>query len=84
VTVTNGAAGELHRHLFVRPDGVQVLFVYDKQNSPTVAITLERAGQRAFAYELDGTAAPFADFDGAMLSNVALTPGEVAIFAVEP
>jgi polysaccharide biosynthesis protein PslG len=84
VTVTNGAAGDLHRHLFVRPDGVQVLFVYDKRSSPTVAITLARTGQRAFAYDLDGTAAPFAGFDGATLSNVVLTPGEVAIFAVDP
>ncbi|HXF65039.1 MAG TPA: hypothetical protein VNK95_25660 [Caldilineaceae bacterium] len=30
VEVTGGAAGELYHHLFLRPDGQQVLFVYDR------------------------------------------------------
>lgn len=29
ISVAAGAAGDFHHHLFLRPDGVQVLFVYD-------------------------------------------------------
>ena len=47
VTVTGGAAGDLHHHLFVRPDGKQVLFVYDKRAAPTINVTLQRPGRRA-------------------------------------
>lgn len=35
VTVRRGRPGDLHWHLFKRPDDKQVLFVYDKQASPT-------------------------------------------------
>lgn len=84
VTVTAGAAGDLHHHLFVRPDGKQVLFVYDKRAAPTVDVSLQRPGRRAIAYALDGTAAVYPAFDGTTLSNIALSPGEVAIFVVEP
>ncbi len=83
VTVADGAAGDLHHHLFLRPDGVQVLFVYDKSASPVLDIRLARGGQSATAYSLDGTAAPVADFDGQTLRNVRLSPGEVAIFSIE-
>ena len=84
VTVTAGAAGDLYRHLFLRPDGSQVLFVYDKRSSPTTAVTLQRSGRRAIAYSLDGTPAAYPAFDGTTLTNVKLSPGEVAIFVVEP
>lgn len=84
VSVTSGAAGNLHHHLFLRPDGVQVLFVYDKQASLKIDITLSRRGQSAIAYSLDGTAAPVTNFDGLTLRDIQLAPGEVAIFAVEP
>jgi hypothetical protein len=84
VNVTSGSAGDLHHHLFVRPDGVQVLFVYDKVGSPTVNITLERPGSKAVAYSLDGSSTPAPLDGGTVLANVALVPGEVAIFAIEP
>jgi hypothetical protein len=84
VAVTGGASGDLYRHLFVRPDGRQVLFVYDKRAAPTISVTLQRPGRRAIAYALDGTAAAYPAFDGTTLSNIALSPGEVAIFVVEP
>lgn len=84
VTVTGGAAGDLYRHLFIRPDGRQVLFVYDNRSAPTVNITLQRPGSGAIAYALDGTSTPYSSFDGTTLSNIPLSPGEVAIFVVEP
>lgn len=84
INVTGGAAGDLHHHLFLRPDGVQVLFVYDKRASLTLDIDLGLRGRRATAYSLDGAAAPVADFDGYSLRNIPLTPGEVAIFTIEP
>ena len=84
VTVTAGAAGDLHHHLFVRPDGRQVLFIYDKRSAPTVGVTLQRPGRRAFAYALDGTSTSYSAFDGTTLTNIALSPGEAAIFVVEP
>jgi hypothetical protein len=84
VAVTSGTAGDLHRHLFVRPDGIQVLFIYDKRSSPVVDVTLPQAGRRAVAYNLDGSSELHAAFDGRTVAEVHLTPGEVAIFAVEP
>ncbi len=84
VTVTAGAAGDLHHHLFVRPDGKQVLFVYDKRAAPTVDVTLQRPGRRAIAYALDGTSTSYSAFDGTGLADITLSPGEVAIFVVEP
>jgi hypothetical protein len=84
VTVMEGAAGNLYHHLFVRPDGTQVLFIYDKRAAPTVSVTLQRPGRRAVAYALDGTATPYTAFDGTTLSHISLSPGEVAIFTVEP
>jgi hypothetical protein len=84
VDVAWGSAGDLHHHLFVRPDGVQVLFIYDKAGSPTVNITLDRPGSRAIAYALDGSSTPAPLDGGTVLGEIALTPGEVAIFAIEP
>ena len=84
VTVTGGAAGDLYHHLFLRPDSRQVLFVYDMRAAPTISVSLQRPGRRATAYALDGTSTPFPAFDGTTLSNIALSPGEVAIYVVEP
>ena len=61
-----------------------MLFVYDKRSAPTITVTLQRPGRRAIAYALDGTSAPYSAFDGTTLANIALSPGEVAIFVVEP
>jgi polysaccharide biosynthesis protein PslG len=84
ITVTAGQAGELYHHLFLRPDGGQVLFVYDKTASPTIAITLAMPGRQAIRYGLDGGATPVADFAGTTLPGVTLTQGQVAIFLITP
>jgi polysaccharide biosynthesis protein PslG len=84
VTVTSGEARRLYHHLFVRPDGRQVLFVYDKQGTPTVRVSLQRAGKTATKYEFDGSSAPVTSFDGTTLDGIELKPGTVAIFSIDP
>jgi hypothetical protein len=84
VTVSAGEAKELYRHLFKRPDGSQVLFIYDKSASPTVSATLKTRGRTAVKYELDGSSAKHTAFDGHTLTDIRLTPGDVAIFRIDP
>jgi len=81
VDVTEGKKGELYHHLFVRPDGKQVLLVWDKKESPTVSIRT-RKGVQATEYSLNGTAMPFTGFDGRVLKGVRLVPGMVRIFEI--
>ncbi|HEX4667544.1 MAG TPA: cellulase family glycosylhydrolase [Chthoniobacterales bacterium] len=83
VTVTGGRAGELYSHLFKRPDGSQILFVYDKTSTPTVQVQLKTKGSKAYRYNLDGTFALYPAFDGKKLSDVALTPGNVGVFRID-
>lgn len=84
VTVTAGEGGELYHHLFRRPDGHQILFVYDKVASPTMNITLQSPGTHAIRYNLEGKSFPYLDFDGVTLSSVALEAGQVSIFEIQP
>jgi hypothetical protein len=84
VEVIKGTKGELYHHLFIRPDGRQVLFVWDKSGAPTVQVTLAQRGTQATEYALDGTGAPYRAFDGKMLQNIQLTPGDVRIFEIAP
>ncbi len=84
VTVTRGRARELYSHLFKRPDGSQILFVYDKKASPTVQVQLKRKGKKAYRYNLDGTFEPYRAFDGKRLEEVALSAGNVAVFRIAP
>lgn len=79
-----GSAVELHHHAFIRPDGGQVVFVWDRRGSPTVRLTLPRRGRTATEYALDGTGTPYASFDGRVLDGVRLAPGEVRVFNVAP
>jgi hypothetical protein len=81
VAVTGGRKGELYHHLFVRPDGRQVLLVWDKKESPTLRLRT-RPGTTATEYALDGTPVPFAPFDGRALSDVKLSAGMVRIFEI--
>jgi hypothetical protein len=84
VTVSEGQASEMYRHLFKRPDGSQVLFIYDKSASPTVRATLRTRGVTALKYELDGSFAKHPGFDGHTLRDIRLTAGNVAIFRIDP
>ena len=74
----------LHYHLFKRPDGAQVLFVWDRVNSPVVSIKLKTPGSSAVQYSLSGEATPYAEFDGSTLHDIQLTAGHVEIFRIDP
>ena len=80
VKLVGGRTGSLHHHLFVRPDGDQVLLIWDRTGSPTVDITVRREAARATSYELDGTASPTSLADGRTLERVSLSPGRTRIF----
>ncbi|WP_243374156.1 beta-galactosidase [Geotalea sp. SG265] len=82
VEVLGGTKDELFQHLFVRPDGSQVLFVWDKQGDPTLRIHA-RPGSAVVEYALDGTPTPFRAYDGKTLERVKLTPGLVRIFEIK-
>jgi hypothetical protein len=84
IAVAGGATKKLYYHLFKRPDGKQVLFIYDKEASPTIEITLPLKGTTAYHYELTGSARVYDDFDGRRLRNVHLAAGDVAIFRIDP
>jgi hypothetical protein len=84
VTVTAGEAQALYHHLFKRPDGSQVLFIYDKSGAPTVTITLQTPGATAYRYQLNGNSSEYPNFDGRTISDLNLMPGEVTIFRIEP
>ncbi len=84
VTVTGGRSQDLYDHLFKRPDGSQILFIYDKTASPTVQVSLKTRARKAYKYELDGSFAAYPAFDGRKLENIQLTAGNVAVFRIEP
>jgi hypothetical protein len=84
VTVTKGKPGALYHHLFIRPGGEQVLFVWDKSGRQTVSLQVKRRDAVATEYTLDGTSATYPEFDGQTIRNVQLTPGEIRIFEIGP
>jgi polysaccharide biosynthesis protein PslG len=84
VTVTAGAAAALHHHLFVRPDGGQVLIVWDKRGTPTLDVALGRPGGQATEYTLDGRPIRYPRFDGRTLRRLRLAAGHPRIFEIAP
>ena len=81
--VTDGKTGELYQHLFVRPDGRQILFVWDKSESPTLLVKV-RPGKTVWEYGLDGKRKDFKGFTGQILEGIQLKPGLVRIFEITP
>jgi hypothetical protein len=84
VTVDEKSTKYLYYHLFKCPDGAQVLFVWDRVNSPTVTIKLKTPGTSAEHFSLAGEATPYPEFDGQTLRDIRLTPGNVEIFRINP
>ena len=84
VTVDEDSAKHLYYHLFKRPDGAQVLFVWNRIHSPTVTITLQTPGSSAVHYSLNGEATPYVPFDGSTLRDIQLRAGTVEIFRIDP
>jgi hypothetical protein len=74
----------LYHHLFKRPDGAQVLFVWDRVRNPRISIKLKIPGSRVEHFSLAGEATPYAEFDGTTLKDIQLTAGNVEIFRINP
>ena len=84
VIVEEGNDKYLYYHLFKRPDGAQVLFVWDRVNNPTLTIKLKSRGSSADNYSLAGEATTYSAFDGTTLKDIHLTAGNVEIFRINP
>ena len=83
VRVRQGAPGKLYHHLFVRPDGKQLIFAWARGASPTVDLRLTRSGRRVFSYSLDGKGTRWRQFDGQVIRGVELSAGEPRVFEVQ-
>jgi polysaccharide biosynthesis protein PslG len=83
VRVTRGKAGSLFHHLFRRPDGRQLAFIWDRTGGPTVELTVERGFQRVTEYTLEGTARAWENIEERTLRGVRLKRGTVRIFQLE-
>jgi polysaccharide biosynthesis protein PslG len=80
VRVTRGKPGKLYQHLFVRRDGSQVLFLWDRTGSPVVEATLPREFTRVTSYDLDGRGTEWRDSGPTAIRGIELKPGVVRIF----
>jgi polysaccharide biosynthesis protein PslG len=83
VRVTEGQAGKLYHHLFIRPDGRQLVFVWDRTSGPTVELELPRAATGITAYSSDGQESVWRETRGRSISGVRLQPGVVRIFQAD-
>ncbi|HEU4641500.1 MAG TPA: beta-galactosidase [Gemmatimonadaceae bacterium] len=86
VTVTRGTrgAGTPYVHDFIRPDGTQVLFAWDRDGDPELRVRLPRSGRTATEWSLDGTGRSVRAFDGRTIDSLRLAPGEVRIIEIDP
>lgn len=84
VTVEGSSDRHLYYHAFKRPDGAQILFIWDRVNSPTVSITFQTPGSSAEHYSLTGEVTPLPDFDGSSLHDIQLVAGNVQILKINP
>jgi hypothetical protein len=82
VEVSAGTTGELYHHVFLRPDGTRLAFVWARGGSPTARLRLERPVRRAVRWRLDGTREPWL-LRGGALDGVRLGPDSVAIFELQ-
>jgi polysaccharide biosynthesis protein PslG len=84
VRVAGGKPGELHHHMFIRPDRRLLLFVWDRTGSPIIDLELGRAGRRVTAHAIDGSSSTWPNTDGRVIRGVRLERGRVRIFSVDP
>ena len=74
----------LYYHLFKRPDGAQILFVWDRVRNSTVTLKLKTPGSSVEHYSLSGEATLYPLVDGTTLKDIHLTAGNVEIFRISP
>jgi len=84
VRVTDSKAGELHHHLFIRPDGTQLIFLWDRTSGPTVDLELPRRPARVRTYGATGESTLWDDSRGRSIRRIRLQPGVARIFEAEP
>jgi polysaccharide biosynthesis protein PslG len=84
VRVSGGHAGKLYHHLFVRPDGRYLVFVWDGSGSPTLELELPAPVQSVTSFALSGQGSRWNDAEGRVIRSVTLQPGEVRIFETGP
>jgi hypothetical protein len=82
VRVRDGTRGKLYHHLFIRPDGRQLIFVWVRGSPSTVDLRLTRSGRRVISHGLDGKSTDWRQFDGQVIQSVKLTAGEARVFEV--
>jgi polysaccharide biosynthesis protein PslG len=76
--------GATYRHVFIRSDGHQIVFVWNKTGSSTVQVKLPQPGSSAIEIKLDGERAAYSGLNGRELNDVRLTPGAVRMFEIVP
>ncbi len=84
VRITGGTAGKLYHHMFIRPDGTQLAFVWDRSSSPTVQLELPRSASQVTAYTAIGEDSIWAGASGRSIRGIKLQPGRVRIFEARP
>jgi hypothetical protein len=84
VRVSSGSAAELYHHLFIRPDGRQLVFVWDRTSGPTVDLELPRPASRVTLHAVNGDATPWTSGTARSITGVRLEAGRVRIFEAVP
>jgi hypothetical protein len=82
VSDSRGTSRQLRHHLFVRPDGTRLVFVWDRKGRGTVDLELSRGFARVTSFDLGGNGRPWDDVGERVIRGVRLEPGTVAIFQV--
>jgi polysaccharide biosynthesis protein PslG len=83
IAVRSGAPADLHYHLFQRPDGTRLVFVWSLRGDATVRLRLNPPPTSALRWSLDGTAHSWPVRANA-LADVKLEPHTVAMFELRP
>jgi hypothetical protein len=84
VKVTQGSQKSVYHHLFIRPDGGQLVFAWTRDSEAALELRLPQRGSRVVSYDLDGSGVPWPKFDGHLITGVTLVPGVPRVFEVLP
>jgi polysaccharide biosynthesis protein PslG len=83
-SVVEGEPAAVYGHLFLRPDGARVLFLWSEGGDAIVDVPLARPMGRVRSAGLDGTWSPFSAVRGSVLRDVRLADGIPVILHVDP